>query len=305
MASACRTLKGGGALIALLSVLIVANQSRHAPVHRRRTRETKSDPPSDKTYRPNILLVVMDDLGYADLGYHGYSGIETPADELVAQGLQLKNFYAHSTCTITRAALLTGRYPYRMGMYSVLAALSNYGVPLEEETIADVLKDGGAGYQTHAVGKWHLGHARWEYTPTFRGFMSFFGFLVGGAQDHYTHTEDGAYDMWKMTRENCGEGCAEYYQATGIYSSALYAQQTAEIVKAHNPDDGPLFIYLPFQAVSTPLGVFCDHTLANSQILPAIGAQPQAVSWQIQKGIPRQALGQEEERVCSLSVCGR
>lgn len=126
-----------------------------------------------KIYRPHILFVVMDDIGSADLGYHG-SGIQTPvADGLAKSGLRLTSFYTLPTCTTTRAALQTGRYPYRMGLYAVIRTRSTIAMPTNEETIPQVLKT--VGYQTHAVGKWHLGHAKWEQTPTFRGYQSFFG----------------------------------------------------------------------------------------------------------------------------------
>lgn len=195
----------------------------------------------------------MDDLGSNDLGYHG-SGIKSPvANSIALTGLQLKNMYTLPTCTTTRIALMTGRYPYRMGAYEVVRSESTKGMPLDEETLPQILQT--AGYQTHAVGKWHLGHAKYEQSPTYRGFQSYFGFHVAGYQDYFNHSRDGAYDLKWEPREFCGEGCSKAVDRRGQYSAKLYGQQAANIVERHNSTKGPLFLYLAFQSVHTPLQV--------------------------------------------------
>lgn len=211
------------------------------------------------SYRPHILFVVMDDLGSNDLGYHG-SGISTPvADKLASKGVILKNFYTLPTCSTTRMALMTGRYPYRMGQYEVIRAQSTDGMPENEETVAEILRR--TGYQTHAVGKWHLGHARYEQTPTFRGFQSFFGFHVGGKQHYFKHTSSagGGYDLRRETREYCGAGCSRQEDHRGEYSSFLYAKEAATIVDNYQARGGPLFLYLAFQAVHLPMQVPSEY----------------------------------------------
>ncbi len=204
--------------------------------------------------KPNILFIVMDDLGSNDLGLHG-SGIKTPiSDSLAREGLYLNNYYVLPTCTMTRIALMTGRYPYRMGQYDVIRAPQERGMPVDEETLPQVLRR--AGYQTHAIGKWHLGHAKYEQLPTFRGFKSFFGFHVGGAQDYFSHiSRNDAYDMRWEKREFCGEDCSEIVDERGNYSSHIFGREAVRVINEHESSTGPLFLYLAFQAVHFPLEV--------------------------------------------------
>src|SRR6185436_11431437 len=130
---------------------------------------------------PNILLIVGDDMGYADVGFHGCKDIPTPhLDALAAAGVRCTNGYVTGPyCSPTRAGLLTGRYQQRFG--HEFNPSGGQGLPLEEKTIADRLK--AAGYKTGLVGKWHLGGLP-EQHPQRRGFDEFFGFL-GGAHDYF------------------------------------------------------------------------------------------------------------------------
>jgi arylsulfatase B len=126
-------------------------------------------------------------------------------------------------------------------------------MPLEEETLPQVLKK--AGYQRHAVGKWHLGHSSFDYTPTFRGFESFYGFYAAGKQDYFKHTTGGAYDMRNDTQEFCGKNCSHVPNDRGVYSSELYARESKRIIRDTDPSKGPLFLYLAFQAIHGPYQV--------------------------------------------------
>ena len=122
---------------------------------------------------PNIVLIYCDDLGYGDLGCYG-SKLSTPhLDRMAAQGVRFTNFYsANPVCSPSRAALLTGRYPTRVGVPRVFFPVDRLGLARDEQTMADVLK--ARGYRTMCVGKWHLGHTP-EYLPTSRGFDEYFG----------------------------------------------------------------------------------------------------------------------------------
>lgn len=122
---------------------------------------------------PNIVLIFCDDLGYGDLGCYG-GALATPnIDRIAREGLRFTNAVsANPVCSPSRAALLTGRYPTRAGVPNVLFPRDEKGMPLEEVTLANVLKE--KGYKTACVGKWHLGH-RPDYLPTRRGFDSYFG----------------------------------------------------------------------------------------------------------------------------------
>ena len=132
--------------------------------------------------KPNIIVMVADDLGWADVGFHGNQVIETPSlDRIAAEGAQLNRFYTTPICSPTRAALMTGRDPIRLGVaYSTIMPWHNNGIHPEETFLPELFLD--AGYQTAMVGKWHLGHAQQSYHPNARGFEHFYGHL---------HTEVG------------------------------------------------------------------------------------------------------------------
>jgi arylsulfatase A-like enzyme len=125
--------------------------------------------------RPNIVVILTDDLGYGDLASYGHPTIRTPRlDRLAQQGIRLTSYYSGSAlCTPARAALLTGRYAPRVGLPNVLGPESTLGLRAGEVTLADALR--GAGYQTMAIGKWHLGHSSSSQLPTAHGFDAWVG----------------------------------------------------------------------------------------------------------------------------------
>jgi arylsulfatase A-like enzyme len=207
----------------------------------------------DTNSAPNILFVVVDDLGSHDLGMHG-TGIQTPhSDELARQGVYLENYYVLPYCSPTRASILSGRYPLHTGCHTIINDRSTQGLPLDEETLPQVLRR--AGYQAHAVGKWHVGSSSWEQTPTFRGFQSFYGFYLGG-QDYLTHIKTDskidAYDMRSDKQEFCGEDCSKLVDERGNYSTNVFTRQAVKVIEEHDDTDGPLFLYLAHQAVHWP-----------------------------------------------------
>ncbi|CAN7943622.1 unnamed protein product, partial [Ixodes hexagonus] len=124
--------------------------------------------------------------GWDDVSFHGSSQIPTPnLDALAADGITLHNYYVQPMCTPSRAALMTGLYPIRTGMqHWVIRSPEPWGLPLELKLMPEHLKD--LGYSTHLVGKWHLGYFKKEYTPTYRGFDSFYGYY-NGYIDYYSH----------------------------------------------------------------------------------------------------------------------
>jgi arylsulfatase A-like enzyme len=190
--------------------------------------------------RPHVVIFLADDLGWNDVGYHGGS-IATPnIDRLAGAGVRLEQFYVQPVCTPTRAALMTGRYPIRYGLQvGVIKPWAKYGLPLEERTLAQALK--GAGYFTAITGKWHLGlHAR-EYLPTRRGFDHQYGHYCG-AIDYFTHRRDGGLDWHRNDEALVEEG----------YSTQLIQREAVRLIEEHDPKR-PLFLYVPFNAVHTPL----------------------------------------------------
>ncbi|KAL9958325.1 hypothetical protein ACROYT_G035327 [Oculina patagonica] len=189
----------------------------------------------------HILLVVVDDFGWSDVGFHG-SKINTPnMDKLASEGVILDNYYVQPICSPTRSALLSGRYPIHTGLqHGVIRPDEPYGLPLDFATLQQALKK--AGYATHMVGKWHLGFYEWPYTPTYRGFDSFYGFYTG-AEDHFKHDRNGILDLHDNKEPVKDQG--------GVYSARLYAKQAQSVISSHNASS-PLFLYLPFQNVHGP-----------------------------------------------------
>ena len=191
--------------------------------------------------RPNIVIVLADDLGWADVGYHG-GVIKTPhIDRLAREGVRLENFHVAPLCSPTRAGLMTGRWPIRYGMgRSVITPWRQYGLPTGERTIADLMARGG--YERRgAIGKWHLGHYKKEYLPLNRGFTYFYGHY-NGAFDYFTHKREGELD-WHRNFETCrDEG----------YSTDLIGREAARFVK-ESPAGKPFFLYVPFNAPHSPM----------------------------------------------------
>lgn len=140
---------------------------------------------SSSATKPNVLMVVLDDAGWQDVGFHDGS-FHTPHMNLMAsEGIELTAFYASPECTPARSQLMTGRYNYKTGMQdSVIRSTEPRGLPLDEDILPQKLLE--AGYQTAMVGKWHLGFHMEEYTPSNRGFERHYGIYCGGG-DHFTH----------------------------------------------------------------------------------------------------------------------
>jgi arylsulfatase B len=203
--------------------------------------------------RPNVIVVLADDLGFADLGHRG-GPMRTPhLDRIAAAGLRLENFYAYPLCSPTRSALLTARNPIRFGLaYSVVRPWAYYGVPPSEVLLPERFRQ--AGYQTAAIGKWHLGHANKKLLPNSRGFDHFYGHL-NGAIDYYTHERDGGLD-WQRNGASLRE--------TG-YTSDLFGAEARRWVEARDKSR-PFFLYLAFNAPHTPLQAPKDLVDSYAQI---------------------------------------
>ena len=194
-----------------------------------------------KTQRPNIVILLADDLGWADVGYHG-GRIATPhVDRLASEGVRLENFHVCPLCSPTRAGLMTGRWPIRYGMgEAVITPWRKYGLPATEQTLADMLAK--AGYERRgAFGKWHLGHYQKKYLPLNRGFTYFYGHY-NGAFDYFTHQREGELD-WHRNFETCRDSG---------YSTDLIGREAARFVE-ESPADKPFFLYVAFNAPHTPL----------------------------------------------------
>lgn len=189
---------------------------------------------------PHILYIVADDLGWKDTGFHGSADIKTPnLDKLAAEGARLERFYAQPMCTPTRAAIMTGRYPCRYGLQTiVIPSKGTYGLATDEVTLPQVLKE--AGYRTAMIGKWHLGHADRKYWPRQRGFDYHYGAVLGEI-DYFTHS---AHDVLDWQRDN------QPVKEEG-YVTQLLGADAVKLINGHDATK-PLFLYLAFTAPHAP-----------------------------------------------------
>jgi arylsulfatase A-like enzyme len=189
--------------------------------------------------KPNILYIMADDQGWKDVGFHG-SDIKTPQlDKLAETGAQFEQFYAQPMCTPSRASLMTGRYPHRYGLQTlVIPSAGTYGLATDEWLLPQALKE--AGYKTAIVGKWHLGHADRTYWPRQRGFDYQYGPLLGEI-DYYTHSAHGTRDWFRNNEPVVEEG----------YVTQLLGRDAVRLIREHDPKI-PLFLYLAFTAPHAP-----------------------------------------------------
>lgn len=219
----------------LAAALLVAPLFAGAQAHA----ETAAPTAAPASAKPNIVYILADDLGWKDVGYHG-SDIRTPnIDSLAAGGVRLNEFYAQPLCTPTRAALMTGRYPFRYGLQTlVIPSGYTYGLPTDEWLLPQALHD--AGYYTAIVGKWHLGHADRKFWPTQRGFEYQYGPMIGEL-DYFTHEQHGVTDWFREGKLLKEKG----------YATQLLGNDAEKLIRAHDPKK-PLFLYLAFTSPHTP-----------------------------------------------------
>jgi len=206
--------------------------------------------------KPNIVMIVADDMGYADCGPYGCQDIPTPhVDALAKGGVKFTQGYVTGTvCSPSRAALMTGRYHYRDGVYDWVQP-GKKGLDAEVPTIADYLKK--AGYRTCIVGKWHLGEQD-ACNPLNRGFDEFYGFL-GGGRSYFSKNKkgkDGAIakegDYQQIVRGK--EPVPEF-----DYTTHLFGRDGAAFIERQAGQKNPFFLYLAFNAVHTPMEAPDDY----------------------------------------------
>ncbi len=192
------------------------------------------------TRKPNVVFILVDDMGYADLSSFGSKDIRTPnIDRLAKEGVKLTQAYSNGpVCTPTRAAFITGRYQQRAGLeWALTPDMKDAGLPAEEGSIARMLKNNG--YATALMGKWHLGSEP-EFLPARHGFDEYFG-IIGGNADMYSHRnspgENVLYEGEKTT------------EVTGYLTEHL-ERRSVDFIKRQK--DKPFFLYLAFNAVHWP-----------------------------------------------------
>jgi len=203
----------------------------------------RAEGPAADASQPNIIIVLADDLGYADLGVHGCTDVPTPhIDSLACNGVRFTDAYVSCpVCSPMRAGLMTGRYQQRFGYWynpgPADRASERFGLPLSETTLADALK--AQGYATGLVGKWHLGLTP-ELHPMARGFDEFFGFVHGS----HSYIEANA-DKANLIRR--GHEPVDEQE----YLTDAFTREAVDFINRH--PEAPFFLYLAYNAVHTPL----------------------------------------------------
>ena len=205
--------------------------------------------------KPNIIIFLADDAGYADFGFMGSEDLQTPnIDNIAMQGVKFTDFHVTgSVCAPSRAGLMTGRYQHRFGAEYNYSSKEE-GVPVSEQMIAELLKS--HGYKTAAYGKWHLGEIP-EYHPNKRGFDEFYGFIGG----HRSYFANPHYD--DSTRNTAMQYNGRFTTFDGYLTDDL-GNKATDFIKRNK--ENPFFIYLAYNAVHTPmqatdedLGMFENH----------------------------------------------
>lgn len=217
--------------IAFITVLAIAFIGIHRGAHAQ----------SDK---PNFVVLFADDLGWGDLSCYGHPLIQTPRlDAMAAGGLRMTSFYAAYACSPARAMLMTGRYPTRNGLYSVLGPDSDGGIPPEEITLAEAVKS--AGYATGMFGKWHLGSAKPEHRPLANGFDEYFGLLYSNDMiPPWVKTEKPLH-LWE------GDAPTDEHPVVQETLTERYTERAVDFIRRHR--DEPFFLYLPYAMPHLPI----------------------------------------------------
>ncbi|XP_046604335.1 arylsulfatase B-like [Neodiprion virginianus] len=197
----------------------------------------------------HIIVIMADDLGWNDVGFHGSNQIPTPnIDALAYNGIILNRHYTLPSCTPSRAAFLTGRYPIRMGMQGAgIKGGEPRGIPLNVHTLPEHLK--GIGYVTRLIGKWHVGYHTPQHTPMHRGFDSFLGFY----NSHITYF-DHKYKQQNLSGFDMHRGVEPDWGSQGDYATDLFTDEAIRVIKAHDPSR-PLYLQVSHLAVHPPLEV--------------------------------------------------
>jgi len=201
----------------------------------------------ESTDKPNIVVIFCDDVGYADIGVFGAKGYETPnLDRMAAEGVKFTDFYAAApSCTPSRAALMTGCYPQRVGLPNVIGPNAKIGISDEEQTIAQTLKP--LGYATACYGKWHLGHHP-KFLPTRHGFDEYFGLPYSNDMWPKHPTNKSFPDLPLIEGERTIEYNPDQTQLT-----TWYTERAVRFIEKNK--DRPFFLYVPHSMAHVPLFV--------------------------------------------------
>jgi arylsulfatase A-like enzyme len=222
---------------------------------------------AEPTRPPNVIVLFVDDMGYADIGPFGNKTLRTPhLDRFAAEGMRFTSFYATPVCSMSRTSLLTGCYSARVSMPGVLFPPNRIGLHPDEVTLAEVAKS--RGFATMMIGKWHVGHLP-EFLPTRQGFDHYFGLPYSNDM----HKGRAGFPPLPLYRD-------EQVIETEPDQSQLTKRYTEEAVKfLRARRDQPFFLYLPYTMIHTPLGASADFKGKSAQGL--IGDTIEEIDWSV------------------------
>jgi arylsulfatase A-like enzyme len=217
--------------------------------------------------KPNIVLIFIDDMGYADIGPFGNTQVRTPnLDKFATEGMKFTSFYATPVCSMSRACLMTGCYNARVSMPGVLFPSANIGLNPNEITLAEIVKP--KGYATCAIGKWHLGHLP-EFLPTRQGFDYYFGL------PYSNDMQEGRNNMPPLPlirNETTIETQPDQSQLT-----RRYTEEAVKFIREHK--DGPFFVYLPHTMIHNPLAA--SEAFKDKSKMGLLGDAIEEIDWSV------------------------
>ncbi|XP_070553421.1 arylsulfatase B-like [Ptychodera flava] len=245
----------------------------------RHVRSGSSSGSSEKKKQPHIVFLLADNSGWADPEWNDPVGVmKTPnMNDLARNGVILNQTYVHTTCTPTRAAFMTGYYPFRYGLgHAMIMPSQPSYLTREYKLLPEYLKE--LGYTNYIVGKWHLGFCRWDVTPTYRGFDSFFG-IYNPLIDYYSQTISVYDPVSQLYGRDPGEIGLDFKDNTGTmfhhqgtHASEHIGKRAVELIERHNPDV-PMFMYMsfllphfPFQAPDRFVNMYSSVPVPGLQI---------------------------------------
>ncbi len=239
-------------------------------------------PESKQAEKPNVMIIFCDDLGYGDLGCFGATDIATPnIDRMAEQGIKLSAFYsASSICSPSRAGLLTGRMPQRMGVHGVFFPESYTGLPLDEITLADMLHE--KGYVNGHIGKWHLGHME-KYLPTRRGFDYYFGIPYSNDMESVVYTRNNDVVEFHVDQS---------------YTTKTYTHEALKFLEENH--DRPFFLYLAHSMPHVP--IYASEQFLGTSERGLYGDVIQEIDWSTGKILNKlEELGELENTLVIFS----
>eukprot|EP00090_Calanus_glacialis_P001505 TRINITY_DN11078_c0_g1_i1.p1 TRINITY_DN11078_c0_g1~~TRINITY_DN11078_c0_g1_i1.p1 ORF type:complete len:485 (-),score=87.39 TRINITY_DN11078_c0_g1_i1:134-1588(-) len=201
---------------------------------------------------PHIIIIVIDDLGWSDVPWNNPDSWATYMGQYASEGIILDRHYVHTKCSPSRAALLTGRYAWKMGRQrGAIERFQPTGLSTKYELLPQMLKR--AGYSTNAVGKWHLGYCNEDFLPTRRGFDTFFGLWQ---QSTNYRSREIVCSSYKFNKDMIGYDLRRNesvsYDYNKMFAPNMYSKEARKIIKEHD-ESKPLFLYLPLMSIHAPL----------------------------------------------------